>query len=85
METIIEQHIANLIRQETAKDVLNILRESKEEPETSLRINLLYTTTVKHLCNSLFPIASQIGTTTIELKEIIEKYVKSTITEYYHP
>lgn len=82
MEKELERHLANLIKENTTKDVLDILRTSSE-PETSVLLNLLYVKTVNNLCESLSIMTAMLGVSSSELRDFIEIQVKSTIKELY--
>lgn len=82
MEKELERHLANLIKENTTKDVLDILRTSSE-PETSVLLNLLYVKTVNNLCESLSIMTAILGVSSSELRDFIEIQVKSTIKELY--
>lgn len=83
MEKELERHLTNLIRENTTKDVLDILRTSSE-PETSALLNLLYVKTVKNLCDSLSLMTSMLGVSQSELRDFIDVQVKSTIEELWN-
>lgn len=83
MEKELERHLTNLIRENTTKDVLDILRTSSE-PETSALLNLLYVKTVKNLCESLSLMTSMLGVSQSELRDFIDVQVKSTIEELWN-
>ena len=83
MEKELERHLTNLIRENTTKDVLDILRTSSE-PETSALLNLLYVKTVKNLCESLSLMTSMLGVSQSELRNFIDVQVKSTIEELWN-
>lgn len=82
MEKELERHLANLIKENTTKDVLDILRTSSE-PETSVLLNLLCVKTVNNLCESLSLMTAMLGVSPSELRDFIEIQVKSTIEELY--